>query len=187
MLALHGKKNYAPLICLRPSLACASGALERMRFSRHVIQYRSQSNKYPHTIALRLRPLRDCTPNPPAVIDALSMISSTIKSSAPRSLLLKFLRSLKLFFVLCFFFSTPTNSQTNSRDYCMPISTASAIWRVHNHAQRRHLFNLPNLSPFTPSLPGGLEPQTYHERKTLPSVFFSLLLSPWVSRLLIYD
>ncbi|KAF8494196.1 dehydrase and lipid transport-domain-containing protein [Russula emetica] len=50
----------------------------------------------------------------------------------------------------------------------MPISTASAIWRVHNHAQRRHLFNLPNLSPFTPSLPGGLEPQTYHERKTLP-------------------
>jgi coenzyme Q-binding protein COQ10 len=34
------------------------------------------------------------------------------------------------------------------------------------------------LSPFTPSLPGGLEPQTYHERKTLPSVF--LLPSPWV-------
>ncbi|KAI0278612.1 dehydrase and lipid transport-domain-containing protein [Russula aff. rugulosa BPL654] len=47
----------------------------------------------------------------------------------------------------------------------MPISTASAIWRVHNHAQRRHLFNL---SAFTPSFPGGLEPQTYHERKVLP-------------------
>jgi hypothetical protein len=57
----------------------------------------------------------------------------------------------------------------------MPISTASAIWRgrVYNHAQRRHLFNLPNLSPFTPSSPGGLEPQTYHERKILPSVFFA--------------
>lgn len=74
-----------------------------------------------------------------------------------------------LFFVL--FFLTPTNSQTTSRDHCMPISTASAIWlgRVHNHAQRRHIFNLPNLSDFTPSLP-GLEPQTYHERKILPSV-----------------
>src|SRR6266576_3263002 len=85
----------------------------------------------------------------------------------------------ELLFVFCFL--TPTNSQT-TRDYWMPISTASAIWlgRTHNHAQRRHLFNLPNLSPFTPSLSGGLELQTYHEPKTLPSVF--LLLSPchWV-------
>jgi hypothetical protein len=31
------KKNYVPLICLRPSLACASGAFESMRFSRHRI------------------------------------------------------------------------------------------------------------------------------------------------------
>lgn len=55
----------------------------------------------------------------------------------------------------------------------MPISTSSPIWRVHNHAQRRHLFNLPNLSSFTPSFPGGLDPQTYHEQKTLPSVLFA--------------
>ena len=72
----------------------------------------------------------------------------------------------ELFFV---FFLTPTTS----RDYSMPISTSSAIRRVHNHAQRRHLFNLPNLSSFTPSLPGGIEPQTYHEQKTLPSVLFA--------------
>lgn len=51
----------------------------------------------------------------------------------------------------------------------MPISTASAICRVHNHVQRRHLFSLPNFPTFTPSLPGG---QTYHERRTVPSVLF---------------
>jgi hypothetical protein len=62
-----------------------------------------------------------------------------------------------------------------SCDDCMPISTAAAIRRVQHHAQRRHLFNLPNLSSFTPSLPGNLESQTYHERKILPSVFFSPL------------
>jgi hypothetical protein len=39
------------------------------------------------------------------------------------------------FFVFFFFFLTPTNSQTNSRDYCMPISTASAIWRGRACAQ----------------------------------------------------
>ncbi|KAI0265950.1 dehydrase and lipid transport-domain-containing protein [Gloeopeniophorella convolvens] len=37
------------------------------------------------------------------------------------------------------------------------------------HAQRRHLFNLPDLSAFSP-LGGGSDskPQTYHERKILP-------------------
>lgn len=81
------------------------------------------------------------------------------------------LRCLKLF---CFLgpILAPHNGQTSCDD-CMPITTA-AIWRVHHHAQRRHIFNLPNLSSFTPSFPGNLEPQTYHERKILPSVFFRL-------------
>ncbi|KAH9989138.1 dehydrase and lipid transport-domain-containing protein [Russula vinacea] len=50
----------------------------------------------------------------------------------------------------------------------MLITTAAAIRRVQHHAQCRHLFNLPDLSSFTPSLPGSLEPQTYHEQKILP-------------------
>jgi hypothetical protein len=54
----------------------------------------------------------------------------------------------------------------------MLITTAAAIRRVQHHAQCRHLFNLPDLSSFTPSLPGSLEPQTYHEQKILPSVVF---------------
>jgi hypothetical protein len=131
----------------------------------HVIEYRSQSNEYLHTVALRLR---DCSPNPPAVIDDLSMNFIDDKIERAEIAVVEVFAQFQLFF---FFFLTPTNSQTSSRDYCMPISSASAIWlgRVHNHAQRRHIFNLPKLSPFTPSLP-GLEPQTYHERKTLPSV-----------------
>ena len=91
------------------------------------------------------------------------------------------LRSLNCF--VFFFFLLATNSQTIARDCCMLISTASAIWRAHNHVQRRHLFNLPNLSPFTPSLPRGLE---YHEERILPSVFFPSVPMDLLC-LLIYD
>jgi hypothetical protein len=81
------------------------------------------------------------------------------------------LRSFKI--VLFFGTHFGTHNGQTSCDDCMPITTASAIRRVHHHAQRRHLFNLPNLSSFTPSFSGNLEPQTYHERKILPSVFFA--------------
>ncbi|KAH9009842.1 dehydrase and lipid transport-domain-containing protein [Lactarius deliciosus] len=51
------------------------------------------------------------------------------------------------------------------------LTAARSIWRApSHHAQRRHLFRLPDLtsfpSPFADS--AGLKPQTYHEQKVLP-------------------
>ncbi len=160
-------KNYAPSICLRPSSACVSGVLECMRFSRHSTSV--TGNKYLHTTALRTR---DFSPNPSSydrffiddfIVDKIERAEAAVVEVSAQ---------FELFFCFCFYFLlAPTKGQTTSRGYRMPISIRAAICRVHHHAKRRHLFNLPNLSSFTPSLP-GLEPQTYHERKTLPSVFF---------------
>src|SRR5229473_4156388 len=87
------KTHYVPLNCLRPYFTWASGVFECLQLSRHSIS-RVISTYTPS--ALRTR---DCNPQPPPP-GALPMILSTIKSSAPRSLLLKFLRSLNCF---CFF------------------------------------------------------------------------------------
>ncbi|KAH9023078.1 hypothetical protein EDB85DRAFT_338155 [Lactarius pseudohatsudake] len=51
------------------------------------------------------------------------------------------------------------------------LTAARSIWRAPSyHAQRRHLFKLPDLtsfpSPFADS--AGFKPQTYHEHKVLP-------------------
>ncbi|KAH9055309.1 dehydrase and lipid transport-domain-containing protein [Lactarius vividus] len=51
------------------------------------------------------------------------------------------------------------------------LTAARGIWRApSHHAQRRHLFKLPDLtsfpSPFADS--AGVKPQTYHEHKVLP-------------------
>jgi hypothetical protein len=91
------EKNYVPLTCLRPHTWRAPVALLSVCDS-HVIQYQSQSNKYPHTVSLR------CTPNPLAVIDDLSMNFIDDEIERAEIAVVEVLRSLNCF-LFCFFFS----------------------------------------------------------------------------------
>jgi len=100
MLALHGK-NYVPLICLRPSLAYASGAFESMRFSdSHVIQIDGRVISTYTPPPLRLG---DCTPNPTAVIDVLSMNPIDDKIERAEIAVVEVFAQFELFFLFVFF------------------------------------------------------------------------------------
>lgn len=89
---------------MSPRFACAHLWREPVALlsvcDSHVIRYRSQRNKYPHTTALRTG---DCTPNPPAVIDDLSMILSTIKVERAEIAVVEVFAQFELFFELFLF------------------------------------------------------------------------------------